>query len=175
MAKNFEIPEHLAVSFFQTYVGGTPASGQYVARCPVCGDSARRRDIKRMYLLDKQGWYVYCHNCAYSSSMYFFVRDFYPEHFDRFRSECISYNVLLNPLNGPKKKAESDEDKFKRLVQKRRKKKKKVGAEGEGTPVEKYLKKFAVPLKRDQGVSFQGKINRQRNIMHLFIIIRLKK
>jgi hypothetical protein len=162
MAKNFEIPDHLAVSFFTSYVGGVPTSGKHATRCPVCGDSARRDDIKRMYLLDDNGWFVYCHNCGYSSSLYFFVRDFYPEHFDRFKSDCVSYNVLMNPIARPDTKKEDEVDRFKKLVQKRRKKKKKIIKGDEKTPVEKYLDKYCYPLLRDQGVSCQKKINRQR-------------
>ena len=45
-------------------------------RCPICGDSAKKKNKKRGYLYQKNGkfWYC-CHNCNVSKSFKNFLKE----------------------------------------------------------------------------------------------------
>ena len=45
------------------------------SRCPICGDSKHNKKKARLYFYEKDdGFVVHCHNCGYSSSLSFFLK-----------------------------------------------------------------------------------------------------
>lgn len=89
MGNKFIIPDNVAISFFRETLGGTPTGRDHFARCPVCGDSETNKRKKRMYLLKEENWYVFCHNCGYSSGLSFFVKDYFPMQYDRMMASAL--------------------------------------------------------------------------------------
>jgi len=88
-----EVPDHVAISFFTTYANGEFSSGVYRTRCMMCGDSQKRKHIKRLYLYKKgTSWNLFCHNCDYSRSFLNFVKEEYSEHFDDILNQCKDYS-----------------------------------------------------------------------------------
>lgn len=67
------------------------------ARCPVCGDSKKNQNSKRLHLY-KKGDYVLC-NCfngdckVKNRTMYTFLRDFFPEHVSAYKQENFRENI----------------------------------------------------------------------------------
>ena len=50
------------------------------ARCPMCGDSKRKKFLKRFYIyLDKGKYKTKCHNCGYTNPFYRFLEEEFPE------------------------------------------------------------------------------------------------
>lgn len=71
----------------ETYIGmlsnrleGLKKVGQnWNARCPICGDSAKKKSKKRFWILTKEQKHtVYCHNCGISMSFRNFLKTFDP-------------------------------------------------------------------------------------------------
>lgn len=53
----------------------------YNARCDVCGDSKKRKNLKRLHLYRKPSYdddSVKCHNCGETFTMYSYLRDHHP-------------------------------------------------------------------------------------------------
>lgn len=49
-------------------------------RCPICGDSAKKKNIKRGYfLLKNDRFHMYCHNCGANMSFQDFIKDIDPD------------------------------------------------------------------------------------------------
>lgn len=154
--RNLEVPDHVAVNFFKSQLNGTATSNVYYARCPVCGDSAKDQHRKRMYLLkEDRNWYVFCHNCAYSSSLLKFVKHFYPSHYDTMLKECIG------DFFKDKKKDDEINNIIESLYQKVNKR-----VSRELNPVKKYIKKHCQPLKEKKELVVKLK---QRRLSDSFI------
>jgi hypothetical protein len=53
-------------------------------RCPVCGDSEKRKNVTRGYIFQNKGnFFVKCHNCSYSSSLSWFIKNYTDQSFYR--------------------------------------------------------------------------------------------
>lgn len=134
-----EVPDYLAISFFKSYVGGVVESRVHKARCVICGDSQKNKHKKRLYLLKhpQMGfWYLYCQNCDSSVSIINFVKQFYPEHYDNFKRECIDYTMKGKGFT----KSKTEEEQFIEQLQKIQKKRE------DRTEVETFIKKECIPL-----------------------------
>jgi len=79
-------PVNLSKAFFKQVVPdaiGNPSHG----RCPICGDSRYNKKKRRMYLLvdrQKNLVTVFCHNCGYSRRFDLFLKENFPQHYDRY-------------------------------------------------------------------------------------------
>lgn len=63
-------------------------SGELVARCPVCGDSAKSRYKRRFGISVKSdGAVCGCFNCGYSAPFGKFLKDYFPEIYNDYRIE----------------------------------------------------------------------------------------
>jgi len=63
-------------------------SRTYRGRCPVCGDSKKIRNKKRLYLMKEAGrkpCTIYCHNCGLSMSAYHFFSEHFEEHIEKYK------------------------------------------------------------------------------------------
>lgn len=118
MKSKFILPDHVAIRFFKDELDGAPTGNYYYARCPVCGDSSRNKRKKRMYLLKDQNWYVFCHNCGYSSGLTYFIKDYFPLKYDSIISQSV------NDFFSEKK--ESNEDKAAQILNSLQKKQNRV-------------------------------------------------
>lgn len=84
-------------------------------RCHSCGDSAKKKAIKRMYFLVKDDHVlVYCHNCGLSMKLRTYIKQFFPEYMDDYnffgfkksdKAEKVNADSLLEKLkeSEPKK------------------------------------------------------------------------
>jgi DNA primase len=45
----------------------------YNSKCPICGDSKQSKKKKRLYIINNGGWFCFCHNCSYSSTLRWFI------------------------------------------------------------------------------------------------------
>ena len=64
-------------------------------RCPVWGDSAKRKTKKRFYMYPKHGRTVcFCHNCNYSSTLIKFLQLYFP---DVYREYIVSLMKFEEP------------------------------------------------------------------------------
>lgn len=64
----------------------------YRGRCPICGDSKKIKSKKRFYLMradSKRPCMIYCHNCGFKKSAYYFFEEKTPTQFKK----------LQKPLN----------------------------------------------------------------------------
>lgn len=62
-----------------------------VCRCKVCGDSKKKRKVGRFYFYTvDQSVLVKCHNCGYSTNIYGFMKDFFPQEFGQYVLEVFS-------------------------------------------------------------------------------------
>lgn len=61
-------------------------------RCIVCGDSKKNPNKKRGFIYfkkDKQRYNYTCHNCGYSNSFVFFLKEYIPSVFAQYKEEII--------------------------------------------------------------------------------------
>lgn len=82
-------------------------------RCIVCGDSQRNKSKARFYFIPAEnGYRVYCHNCGYSESLRFFIKEYFPEFygdyaFDRLKKRLVGdevkETVKLEPIQKKEK------------------------------------------------------------------------
>jgi len=159
-----EVPDDVAIRFFKSELDGSEMSGVHAARCPVCGDSEKHRQKKRLYLLkDEKGWGLYCHNCAFSSTFLRFVKEFFPSKYQHITTECMNGFFYKAPKK--KKKEENlDElnDMLGGLMGGIKKKEKKPAF----FPAEQYIKESCFPLTEDCGdTSIQREIDSLRQVL----------
>ncbi len=67
-------------------------------RCPVCGDSKRRSSIKRFYVYRKKGtFFVYCHNCGLSHTLWKYLELYRPDLFPEYKKETLFDSLTRGP------------------------------------------------------------------------------
>jgi hypothetical protein len=158
-----DIPDDVAINFFKSTLSGIEMSGVYVTRCPVCGDSEKNTHKKRFYMIKRDSkWGVYCHNCAYASSLIRFVKEYYPSNYDYITNQCL--NSFFKPKKFKKNIETTNtedvlESLFKSLKDDRPQEIKK-------TPAELYIAKNSVKLLEDCGDScMQREVNAVRETL----------
>lgn len=60
---------------------GPHRNSDYSARCDICGDSKKRKNLKRLHLYTKDSYSgdsIKCQNCSYTGTMYAYLRDYHP-------------------------------------------------------------------------------------------------
>lgn len=68
---------HLLEPYLERFV--KVKDGLYNFRCPICGDSQKNSLKRRAYIYTKGDKHnFYCHNCLYSTSLYNFIKNYYP-------------------------------------------------------------------------------------------------
>lgn len=89
-------------------------------RCPVCGDSEKRKNVTRGYIYQNKGkFFVKCHNCSYSSDLSWFIKNytdtsFYKEYLlEKFNKKPVAKKILK-----PVENAVTDTDNFSDITQK---------------------------------------------------------
>lgn len=95
------------IKYFKTAVGldriGKETDVDISARCPICGDSRRNKNMKRLHLYNKGNvTNVSCFNgdCPVNNkTVYSFLRDFYPALLSQYKKETFS-NTLEKLANG---------------------------------------------------------------------------
>ncbi len=72
-------------------------NGVLLARCPICLDSKKNKYKRRFVVVEKdQTTFCYCHNCGYSSKLYWFLKEYHPDLYNQYRMD------LFKPSNKPK-------------------------------------------------------------------------
>lgn len=68
-------------------------SNKWNFRCPVCGDSKRKKNLKRG---NAQIWngelFIKCFNCSYSKPFSYFIKTEFPEHYMNYRIDKLKAN-----------------------------------------------------------------------------------
>jgi hypothetical protein len=113
----------LDIKYFKLAVGldsiGTETDVDISARCPICGDSRKNKNSKRLHLYTKGSYTgVNCFNgdCAcQNKTVYSFLRDFFPSLLPNYKRENFS-NTMEKLANG------DSEDVFAQFKQKEEKK-----------------------------------------------------
>lgn len=68
----------------------------YLARCPICKDSQKKRNKKRFYiLLDNNRAICYCHNCGYNISFERFLKEY---------NSAVYHEYIIEKLQSKTKK-----------------------------------------------------------------------
>jgi len=158
-----EVPDNVAIQFFKSELDGIEMSGVHAARCPICGDSEKHKQRKRLYLLkDDKGWGLYCHNCAFSSTFLKFVKEFYPLRYPAISTECMNSFFFDKPK---KKKKEQNLDGLDDLIGKVMGKRRE-GEKPSFYPAEQYIKENCMALTENCGdVALQREVDRMRNVL----------
>lgn len=66
------------------------SSNVYSCRCPICGDSQKRKSKTRFYFYEKKGQLnAMCHNCGWSASFWNFMKEVFPSDFDDYKREQL--------------------------------------------------------------------------------------
>ena len=70
--------------------------GLFRSRCPICGDSKRRKNLARFFIFDTGDSKprAYCHNCGFSSNLPFLLKSLNPGLFSEYRLEKFSNKIL---------------------------------------------------------------------------------
>lgn len=75
------------------------SSNVFNCRCPVCGDSQKKKAKARFYFYEKRGQLnTICHNCNYSASFWNFMKKIFPEDFEEYKRD-----QMLNSLDARKR------------------------------------------------------------------------
>lgn len=75
----------------------------YNCRCPVCGDSAKRKTLARFHILEKSGKLMcYCHNCNYSNSFVFFMKTFHNNEYNQYLFDKFKHTGPTHVITTPK-------------------------------------------------------------------------
>lgn len=99
--------DNLDIRFFKLAVGseniGKETSVDINARCPVCGDSSKRKSSKRLHLYHKNNrTSVNCFNgnCeCQNKSVYGFLKDFFPHLLEQYKRE--NFRNTMNKVTNP--------------------------------------------------------------------------
>lgn len=68
--------------------------GQYRARCPFCGDSKKSKTLSRLYFFEaEEKVRAYCHNCGYSSTLAYFIKNIDPRLFEEYKLHKFKESV----------------------------------------------------------------------------------
>lgn len=68
----------------------------WVARCPICGDSKKKKFLKRFYVyFNKTHYSVKCHNCAYTNPFSKFLEEEFPNEFREYLLEKLPNRSTL--------------------------------------------------------------------------------
>lgn len=71
----------------------------WTCRCPVCGDSKKRKYITRFYFYVKKGQLnTCCHNCGYSRSFFNFIKEHVQYLFPEYKKETLLSSFTTNRL-----------------------------------------------------------------------------
>lgn len=92
---------NIGKKFFKMAIGGSikkETDVDITARCPVCGDSQRKKNSARLHLYEKSGVeLIHCFNgdCELNTNktMYSFLRDFYPEFLPQYKRETFGSRI----------------------------------------------------------------------------------
>jgi len=106
--------DHKSIKYFKMAVNASDykeTAGDIACRCPICGDSKKKKNSKRLHLYNKGNTdtdFVSCFNagCACENkTMYTFLRDFYPQLLPAYKKETfgdkidnLKQNVTLGDL-----------------------------------------------------------------------------
>ena len=69
-------------------------------KCPICHEGkSYDKKARAYYICSGSGGYIYCHNCGYSSSLYWFIKDNYPQYEVDYKSmiEDLAMEKFLHP------------------------------------------------------------------------------
>ena len=70
--------------------GSKIKQNEWVARCPVCGDSKKSQFKRRFHISFAKGEYLcHCFNCDYAASFYGFLKDYFPDLYKDYKFEKI--------------------------------------------------------------------------------------
>ena len=89
-------------------------------RCPICGDSKKKKTKARGYFYEKKGGYYYkCHNCGYGTTLYNFLKEVDPTlmkeySMERFKSGDGGYANYTKPKEEEVFKFKDSKPKFKK-------------------------------------------------------------
>lgn len=73
--------------------------------CPVCGDSKTNKYKARFYFIfdkNKDGYYVMCHNCMYTNSFKYFLKDYFPQVYKNYLAQTLPNLFKNNKLKEEK-------------------------------------------------------------------------
>lgn len=75
------------------------SSHVYACRCPICGDSKKKKRLTRCYFYEKDhGLFVQCKNCGYSRTFWNFMVDVFPNDFQEYKRDQLKQSIeLLKP------------------------------------------------------------------------------
>ena len=69
----------------------------WVARCPICGDSKKKKFLKRFYIYKKDNKYsVKCHNCGHASTFHQFLEDYHNDLYREYQLEKFPQKSKLS-------------------------------------------------------------------------------
>jgi len=79
---------------------GHHSNRDYSAKCPICGDSQKKKKLKRCHLFTKAGWdhdVIHCFNCNWKGNMYTFLETVNPHLYNSYKNEkrATSLNNLV--------------------------------------------------------------------------------
>lgn len=90
---------------------GHKSNRDYAAKCPVCGDSKKKKNLKRCHLFTKTVWdhdKIHCFNCGWSGNMFSMLELISPSLYDSYKNERRSES--LNDLQSLYTKKEDNEE-----------------------------------------------------------------
>lgn len=92
---NTSVIDYKYIKYLSNRLEGFKDTGRrvFIARCPVCGDSTKKKHKKRLYIFEKEGTYrVFCHNCGYSSRLGWFLKDYFNDLYREYLFDCFAEN-----------------------------------------------------------------------------------
>lgn len=119
--------DRIDVKYFKLAVGsdrvGRQTDVDISARCPICGDSQKKKSSKRLHLYTKDGktGHVNCFNgdCScQNKTMYSFLRDFYPALLPQYKRE--NFQNTMNTLSSNGNLESTEDDVFASFVKEQR-------------------------------------------------------
>lgn len=86
-----------------------PSQRTFNCRCPVCGDSKKRKRIARCYFYTSHGSLsVSCKNCGYGRSFYNFMKEVFPNQFVEYKQEQLKSRLGAYDYNKESKQIKSE-------------------------------------------------------------------
>lgn len=108
--------DEIDVKYWELYFSandlGHKGTMDYAARCPICGDSQKKKKLKRCHLYTKRTIdydVVHCFNCGWKGNMYSFLETVSPHLYTAYKNEkrATSFNDLVS-FNEPQEPKEDD-------------------------------------------------------------------